>query len=83
MKNILPFCAKMRYVCLIVILFLSAGLRAQESRLFKDCKLSAGYSFMWGTRTMVVLKRSSDRRRLHWGWLMLSVTPKFFTYNGK
>ena len=52
-------------------------------KLFKDCKLSAGYSFMWGTRTMVVLKRSSDRRRLHWGWLMLSVTPRFFTYNGK
>lgn len=52
-------------------------------KLFKDCKLSAGYSFMWGTRTMVVLKRSSDRRRLHWGWLMLSVTPKFFNYNGK
>ena len=36
MKSALPFCAKMRYVCLIVILFLSAGLRAQESRFSVD-----------------------------------------------
>ena len=40
--------------------------------------LSAGYSFMQGTETMAILKRSSENNRLHWGWLMLNVTPTFF-----
>lgn len=40
--------------------------------------LSAGYSFMQGTETMSVLKRSANKNRLHWGWLMLNVTPTFF-----
>ena len=40
--------------------------------------LSAGYSFMQGTETMSILKRSTDNNRLHWGWLMLNVTPTFF-----
>lgn len=40
--------------------------------------LSAGYSFMQGTETMSILKRSADNNRLHWGWLMLNVTPTFF-----
>ena len=40
--------------------------------------LSAGYSFMQGTDTMSILKRSSENNRLHWGWLMLNVTPTFF-----
>ena len=40
--------------------------------------LSAGYSFMQGTETMSVLKRSANNNRLHWGWLMLNVTPTFF-----
>lgn len=45
----------------------------------KEARLSAGYTFMRGTETMVVLKRSSDSRELHWGWIMLSVTPKFLS----
>ena len=40
--------------------------------------LSAGYTFMQGTETMSILKRSSAHNRLHWGWLMLNVTPTFF-----
>ena len=40
--------------------------------------LSTGYSFMQGTETMSVLKRSAHNNRLHWGWLMLNVTPTFF-----
>ena len=40
--------------------------------------LSAGYSFMQGTDTMAVLKRTSKNNRLQWGWLMLNVTPTFF-----
>ena len=41
--------------------------------------LSTGYSFMQGTETMAVLKRSSNNNRLRWGWLMLRITPKFFS----
>ena len=43
-----------------------------------NLSLSAGYSFMYGTETMVVLKRSSDKRTLHWGWIMLRYAPRFF-----
>lgn len=40
--------------------------------------VSAGYSFMHGTETMERLKRSTDKRQLHWGWLMLNVNPQIF-----
>ena len=41
--------------------------------------LSAGYSFMQGTETMEILKRSANKNRLQWAWLMLQVTPTFFS----
>ena len=44
----------------------------------KDVNLQAGYTFMRGTETMSVLKRSGDNNRLHWGWLMMIITPEFF-----
>ncbi|MCR5131705.1 MAG: alginate export family protein [Prevotella sp.] len=47
--------------------------------IMKDVSVSAGYSFMRGTDTMVKLKRSSDNRQLQWAWVMLSVSPKIFT----
>lgn len=43
-------------------------------------KVGAGYTFMRGTETMETLQRVSSNRRLHWGWVMLSVTPTIFTY---
>ncbi len=49
--------------------------------LLKDVTLQAGYSFMDGTETMAVLKRSHNRNHLNWGWIMLSVTPEFFSYS--
>lgn len=45
----------------------------------KFVKVGAGYSFMRGTETMELLQRVSDKRRLHWGWVMLSVNPTIFT----
>jgi len=48
-----------------------------------DMSLSAGYTFMQGTETMYLLKRSTENNRLHWAWLMLQVTPKFFSTNSK
>lgn len=55
---------------------IEASVRYQ---LMKDVRLSAGYSFMRGTDTMVALKRSSEDRLLRWGWVMISVSPKVFT----
>ena len=48
-------------------------------KLLPDMSLQAGYSFMQGTDTMIRLKRARDENRLHWGWLMLVVTPEFFS----
>ena len=44
-----------------------------------NIKMSIGYSYMHGTETMVVLKRSTDNRQLRWAWLMLTVTPTIFS----
>ena len=43
-------------------------------------RLSAGYTYMSGTETMVYLQRVSEKRRLHWGWVMLTINPTIFTY---
>ena len=45
----------------------------------KDVKLSAGYTFMQGTETMEYLQHVNDTRKLHWGWLMVSVSPSLFS----
>lgn len=34
---------------------------------------------MQGTETMEILKRSANKNRLQWAWLMLQVTPTFFS----
>ena len=44
----------------------------------KDAALSAGYTYMKGTETMEVLKRTGNDHHLHWGWIMLTVTPTIF-----
>ena len=46
--------------------------------ILPDVALSAGYSFMQGTETMALLKRTSENNRLQWGWVMLQVSPRFF-----
>ena len=42
----------------------------------RNARLSVGYTFMQGTETMEILKRTPQNHHLHWAWLMLSVTPK-------
>ena len=39
--------------------------------------LMAGYSYMHGSETMQLLKRSNTDKHLHWAWLMLVATPEF------
>lgn len=50
---------------------LSAGYNIR-----KDLSLSAGYSYMRGSETMVLLKRTSESRQLQWGWVMLTYSPR-------
>ena len=45
----------------------------------KFATVSAGYTFMRGTETMQTLQNLTDNRRLHWGWVMLSVKPTLFS----
>lgn len=44
----------------------------------KAVSVSAGYTFMKGSETMEVLTQISEKRRLHWAWLMLSIKPTLF-----
>ena len=48
-------------------------------KLMKDASISMGLSFMKGTETMEVLKRSTENKKLEWGWLMLNVSPCIFS----
>ena len=48
----------------------------------KAVSVSAGYTYMHGTETMVVLQQIqevTEQRNLHWGWLMLAVKPTLFS----
>ena len=48
----------------------------------KAVSVSAGYTYMHGTETMVILQQIqevTEQRNLHWGWLMLSVKPTLFS----
>ena len=45
----------------------------------KFVKVAAGYSYMRGTESMEILQQVSQNRRLHWGWVMLTVNPTIFT----
>lgn len=45
----------------------------------KFIKIGAGYTYMRGSETMDILQRLPENRRLHWGWLMLSINPTLFT----
>jgi hypothetical protein len=44
----------------------------------KYVTLSAGYTFMYGSKTMQALQHVGDNRRLHWAWVMLNINPTIF-----
>lgn len=46
---------------------------------FKCARLSLGCSYMRGTETMVLLKRTDSDRQLFWAWVMLTVRPRLFS----
>ncbi len=47
--------------------------------LFKDMRVTAGYSFMSGTETMEHLKRASGDGSLRWAWLSVLFTPRLLS----
>lgn len=49
----------------------------------KYISLSAGYSFMKGTETMIRLKRQKEDCSLSWGWLTLVISPRILNANMK
>ena len=44
--------------------------------IMKDVKLSAGYSFMRGTKTMDAVKTGNHKSWQDWGWVSLNINPK-------
>lgn len=44
--------------------------------IMKDVKLSAGYSFMLGTKTMDAIKGGNHKSWQDWGWLSININPK-------
>jgi len=49
--------------------------------LMKDVKLSAGYSCMFGSKTMDFVKGGDHKRWQDWGWLSLNINPRIFLVN--
>ena len=47
--------------------------------LSRDVKLSVGASFMKGSETMELLKRSTKKNDLRWGYITLIVNPRIFS----
>ncbi|MGL5785467.1 MAG: alginate export family protein [Bacteroidales bacterium] len=44
--------------------------------VMKDVSLSAGYSFMFGTRTMDVIKGGNHNRWQDWAWVSININPQ-------
>lgn len=44
--------------------------------VMKDVKLSAGYSFMRGTKSMDIVKGGDHKRWQDWGWISVNINPR-------
>lgn len=44
--------------------------------VMKDVKLSAGYSFMLGTKSMDLVKGGDNERWQDWGWVSVNINPR-------
>jgi len=49
-----------------------------KHKVNKDVSVSAGYSQMFASEGLEVLKGNSDGNTNDWGWLMLTIKPSFF-----
>ena len=48
--------------------------------VMKDVKLSAGYSFMRGTKTMDLVKGGNHKSWQDWGWISLNINPRILAF---
>ena len=48
-------------------------------QVLKDAKVSLGFSYMVGTKTMEKLKRTENNDNLKWAWLSLVVSPRIIS----
>ncbi|MBQ3673435.1 MAG: hypothetical protein II928_03050 [Paludibacteraceae bacterium] len=46
-------------------------------QIIPEVKLSLGFSYMAGTKSMEKLRRASGDGRMYWGWLSIVATPRF------
>lgn len=46
----------------------------------KEITLSGGYSQMFGTKTLELLKAGNANHTNNWAWIMVSVNPRIFTF---
>ncbi len=54
---------------------------AMGYKLAKDIKVSAGFSKMFGTETLEILKGGDKDQNSAWGWVMFTFTPELFRTN--
>ena len=47
-------------------------------KIFKDVTLQVGYSMMFGTKTMDLLKGGDHKAWQDWGWIQLNINPRIF-----
>ncbi len=52
-------------------------------KIASDIDLSAGYSLMFATETMEVLKGGDKDATNSWGWIMFTFKPKLFSYKAE
>ncbi len=52
-------------------------------KIAKDISLSAGYSMMFATDSMEVLKGGDKDENNTWGWIMFTFKPKLFSYKAE
>ena len=59
---------------------LGHSIELQASYQFsKDITLMAGYTQMFGTKTMSCLKQDGSSKSARWGWFTLAISPSLFT----
>ena len=46
-------------------------------RPFDWMTISAGYTFMQGTKTMEMVKRTTEKNQCHWAYIMVTINPTF------
>lgn len=51
--------------------------------IMPDVKLTGGYSFMLGTKTMDVAKGGNHKSWQDWAWISINITPKLFSAKSK